>query len=273
MLYVSRQKSLLLIRDDDAAPRLLPDAPDGWTYRATSWSQVAGLFESLDSHQVDAIVAVEPAVEARGFAFIGQLRKSLRCSMPLLWISADQRVERKVQVLREGADDYLSAPYALPELHARLAALLRRSSGQVLQERLRIGSLEIDVPSHQAWMGDRPLALNPTSWRLIVCLARAYPASVTRQELLSGLNCKTGLSQKSFSSHIYNLRKALEGALHDPTLLTVTGVGFRLVADRAEVLRTRRPGRQSAVSQLQLGATLRTAEFYCRQAPAKQALR
>ncbi|WP_175485699.1 response regulator transcription factor [Pseudoxanthomonas sp. GM95] len=270
---MSRQKLLLIIDENDGIHGRLPDVPEGWTFRITPWMQMAELFQSVDVRQIDAIVAVEPVEEARGFEFIGKLRKSLRSSAPLLWISSDQRVERKVQVLKEGADDYLSVPYAMPELHARLVALLRRSKGQVLQERLQVGTLEIDVQAHQVLMGGRPLALNPTSWRLILCLARAFPEPVSRKALMSSLNCKAELSQKSFSSHIYNLRKAMGGASSDPTLLTVPGVGFKLVADRALNFQANFPRRLAALPKLQRSGVIRTAESYCRQAQAKQALR
>lgn len=163
-----------------------------------------------------------------GLEVCRQLRQS-GLEAPVLMLTARSLVEQRVEGLDAGADDYLTKPFELTELHARLRALIRRgltARGAVL----RCGPLEINRHRRQAWRGGAPLELTPKEFSLLECLMLNSPAVVTRSEIIEYVWCR-GFDSETNLVEVYmnRLRQKIES---DPGLgkhiHTVRGVGYRL---------------------------------------------
>ncbi len=127
-----------------------------------------------------------------------------------------------------GADDYLSKPFDLDILQARLTALVRRYRGQVTPLERRFGELVLNPQTRTATRQGRPIALNPTTYTILDMLCRSAPEIVTREALCGTLWPDGEPNNEVLRSHIYQLRNQLDRPFAVPMLVTVPKVGFRL---------------------------------------------
>ncbi|TQV82404.1 response regulator transcription factor [Exilibacterium tricleocarpae] len=153
--------------------------------------------------------------------------------IPILMLTARDGLQDKVTGFEVGADDYLTKPFALEELHVRCIALSRRHS---LQEKhqLVIGELLIDRKTHRVERRNRPISLNNISYQLLLALAEAYPRVVTRSELSQRIWGDEPTESDALRSHIYQLRKALNQGFDKTLIKTIHGVGFVLQSHTPE---------------------------------------
>jgi two-component system, OmpR family, response regulator len=164
-----------------------------------------------------------------GLSIIEALRRE-EIRTPALVLSALGRTDDKVRGLRSGGDDYLTKPFALIELSARLEALLRRPS-EARATILRIGSLELDLVKRQAWRGQQKLDLLPREFRLLEYLMRREGQTVTRAMLLEDVwNYRFAPQTNLVDVHIGRLRRKIDLADEPSLIASVRGVGFTLRA-------------------------------------------
>ncbi|NHZ71262.1 MAG: response regulator [Proteobacteria bacterium] len=152
-------------------------------------------------------------------------------SVPILMLTAKAAVGDRVEGLDAGADDYVTKPFALDELLARIRALLRRASGEVA-EVIRFGDLTIDPAARTAVRGDRDLGLTKTEFDLLVLLARAPGVVLDRDtiyEEIWGIDFLT--SSNSLDVYIGYLRRKTESGAEERLIHTVRGVGYVLRSD------------------------------------------
>jgi two-component system, OmpR family, KDP operon response regulator KdpE len=154
-------------------------------------------------------------------------------SAPIIVVSGRTGSADKVEALDAGADDYVTKPFQIDELLARLRALGRRSSPAVTDPVVRFGDVVIDLAAKQVSRSGVRVHLTPTEWRMLEFLARNPGALVTRQTLFKDM---WGTDQVSDSGYlrlyVSQLRKKLEGdPAHPRHLLTESGMGYRLVLD------------------------------------------
>jgi two-component system, OmpR family, response regulator len=162
-----------------------------------------------------------------GFSIIQGLRRD-RIHVPVLVVSALGAVNDRVRGLKVGGDDYLTKPFALPELAARVEALLRRP----LETRatvLRVGPLELDLIERIARRGDRTIELSKSEFKLLEYFMRRPDRVVTREMLLEDVWHYRFLPQTNLVDvHIGRLRRKVDGPNETPLLLSVRGMGFVL---------------------------------------------
>lgn len=156
---------------------------------------------------------------------------------PIVVVSGRTGSADKIEALDAGADDYVTKPFQIDELLARLRALARRAGARAASDAplVRFGDVEVDLAATQATRGGTPVHLTPTEWRMLEFLARNPGALVTRQTLLREI---WGTDQVADSGYLRlymsQLRKKLEGdPAHPRHLLTEQGMGYRLVVDPA----------------------------------------
>ena len=164
-----------------------------------------------------------------GLSVIETLRRE-SIMTPVLVLSALSAVNDRIRGLRAGGDDYLTKPFALGELAARLEALLRRPA--VTRETvLRIGPLELDLLERTARRGHRELDLLPREFQLLDYMMRREGQVVTRAMLLEQVwNYRFVPQTNLVDVHIGRLRRKLDGPDEAPMILSVRGVGFMLHA-------------------------------------------
>ena len=162
-----------------------------------------------------------------GYEVLRRFRDA-RVDTPILILSGLSEMENKVKGLGIGADDYLTKPFDLEILEARMNALIRRYHGKVASCELSFGSLKIDQKTRKAYRNDKLLALNPTTYTILEMLCSKAPELVTRQEIARKLWDEEEPNNDVLRSHIYQLRNQLDKPFSVPMLTTIPKIGFRL---------------------------------------------
>jgi two-component system OmpR family response regulator len=169
----------------------------------------------------DAIVLDVMLPGRNGWDVLRALRAAGRVT-PVIMLTARDAVEDRVRGLNLGADDYLTKPFAVEELVARLRALGRRSSGHPSPD-LRIGDLVIDMAGRRVHRGDREIDLTAREYGILELLARRRGHIVTRTEISEHLyNDDSELLSNAIDVHVASLRRKLGGSLIE----TRRGLGY-----------------------------------------------
>ncbi|UTZ41662.1 response regulator transcription factor [Vibrio campbellii] len=147
---------------------------------------------------------------------------------PVLMLTALDSRDDMLKGFQHGADDYLTKPFDLDILEARMMALIRRYHGTVASSKLEYGEVSIDQKARQAYRQDKLLALNPTTYTILEILVKNAPDVVTREEIAFQLWQENEPNNDVLRSHIYQLRNQLDKPFQKHVLITVPKVGFRL---------------------------------------------
>lgn len=175
--------------------------------------------------EVDLIVLDVMLPDIDGFEVTRRLR-SAGGRVPVLFLTARDGTEDKVTGLTLGGDDYLSKPFSLEELIARMRAVLRRTSRHAHDHLLRVGDLELDEDSYQVSRAGETVELSPTEFKLLRYLLRNAGRVMSRAQILDHVwqydfNGDSGIVE----SYVSHLRRKIDD--REPRLLhTVRGVGY-----------------------------------------------
>ena len=168
-----------------------------------------------------------------GLALIRQLRGWTR--RPIIVLSARAQEQQKVEALDAGADDYLTKPFGVAELHARLRVALRNAARSSTDATTRIGfgDVAIDLAARSVQRAGETVRLTATQWRLLEALAQQAGRVVTSRQLLREVWGPAHAEQGHYLRiYVRQLRQKLEADPAQPVhLLTETGVGYRLLAE------------------------------------------
>jgi two-component system phosphate regulon response regulator PhoB len=150
-------------------------------------------------------------------------------SLPVIMLTARSEEAERVRGLSVGADDYVVKPFSVPELLARVRALLRRMSPERIAGRLSFGDLELDRENHRVRRAGRDIHLGPTEFRLLDHLLSKPGRIFTRAQLLDAVwGLSAEIDERTVDVHVGRLRRALSrGAEKDP-IRTVRGAGYGL---------------------------------------------
>lgn len=195
----------------------LDAAPDGLT----------GLHLASTQHY-DAIVLDWMLPRLSGPEVLRRLRMDHACHVPVIMLTARDELPDKIEGFRAGADDYLTKPFALAELEVRLDALVARSTGRGLLQVLTVHDLQLDLSIHSASRAGHALHLYPACWKLLETLMRASPAAVTRERLEYALWSDDPPDRDMLRSHIYELRRVVDGPFNLKLIQTLPRVGYRI---------------------------------------------
>jgi len=148
-------------------------------------------------------------------------------TVPILMLTARGEESDRIRGLSTGADDYVVKPFSLPELMARVKAILRRASPERTAEVLRVGDIQLDRAAHRVTRGNREVHLGPTEFRLLEFLMENPGRVLSRSRLLDGVWGRDAfVDERTVDVHIGRLRKALiRGKERDP-VRTVRGAGY-----------------------------------------------
>ncbi len=148
-------------------------------------------------------------------------------AIPILMLTARGEESDRVRGLSTGADDYVVKPFSLPELMARVKAILRRASPERMADVLKSGEIELDRAAHRVTRSGREVRLGPTEFRLLEYMMQSPGRVLSREQLLDGVwGRDTYIDERTVDVHIGRLRKALvRGKERDP-IRTVRGAGY-----------------------------------------------
>lgn len=163
-----------------------------------------------------------------GFEVCRELRRT-GVRTPILMLTARAQEAEKVLGLEAGADDYVTKPFGVRELRARIAALLRRTQAGPARPTIRIGAVEVDFDRGEIRRGAETTPLTPIEFRLLQIFVRGRGRILTREQLIAeAWGPSTFVSARVVDNHIGSLRKKLEPDAQEPRyLLNIRGLGYR----------------------------------------------
>ena len=218
---------ILVVEDNATLARNLVDYLEQHGHRVDYAGDGALALQLALEHRYDVIVLdlMLPAMD--GWQVCRRLREESTHHVPILMLTARDTLDDKLEGFAAGADDYLTKPFALEEVEVRCTVLSRR---HLLNRdtRLTIGDVVIDRKAQRVTRAGRAVDLHPLGYRILLVLAEAHPAVVTRSELMSRLWGDDPPDTDALRTHIYLLRQALDKPFASPVLVTVHGAGFRL---------------------------------------------
>jgi two-component system OmpR family response regulator len=221
---------ILLIEDDNETAEEIAAELQQRGYE-TEWaaSGIDGLAKAR-SCQSDAMIVDRMLPGMDGLSIIEALRKE-QVRTPVLVLSALSGVDERVRGLKMGGDDYLTKPFEIIELVARIEALLRRPA-ETRETVLRVGLLELDLISRTATRGARAIDLLPREFRLLEYMMQRSDQLLTRAMLLGEVwNYKFVPATNLVDVHMGRLRHKVDGPGEPPMIHNVRGAGFILRED------------------------------------------
>ena len=218
--------TVLLVEDDPAIAGPLTRALARETYDVRAHDHGRSALEDLDG--IDLVVLDLGLPDMDGLDVAREIRSS-GSAVPILILTARADEVDMVVGLDAGADDYVTKPFRLAELLARVRALLRRQAAEPAEGELRAQDIRMDVAAHRAFVGDVELSLTAKEFDLLRVLLREAGSVVARDTLMREVwgSDPTG-STKTLDMHVSWLRRKLGDDATDPHYITtVRGMGFR----------------------------------------------
>lgn len=221
---------ILIIEDDAEAAGYLAKAFDELGYLTDVARDGLEGYALARDERFDVLIVDRMLPKMDGLSLIGALREQ-KVQTPVLILSALGQVDDRVKGLRAGGDDYLSKPYALAELLARVEVLARRTTSGTASEPTiyRVGNLELDRLSHKLTRAGRDIPLQPREFRLLEYLMRHTGQVVTRTMLLENVwDYHFDPQTNVIDVHVSRLRAKIDKGPEPPLLHTVRGAGYMI---------------------------------------------
>lgn len=187
-------------------------------------------FSFLKDHTVSLLLLDINLGGRSGFELCKRLRE--QSDIPILFISARTSDDDILTALNIGGDDYITKPYSLSVILAKVKAVLKRCSRPQENRTIRVGGAEIDLASHKVSVDGQPVKMKEMEFRLMAYLFQNPNRVLTKEELLTNVWPDPFVGEGTLSVHIRHLREKIEKDPNHPELIqTVWGTGYRLEAE------------------------------------------
>jgi len=228
---MTQTTSVLVIDDEPQICRFLRTilSSEGYVVIESEFGE-KGLSEAA-SHPPDIVLLDLGLPDIDGLEVVRRLRTW--STVPIIIISARGQETDKISALDAGADDYLTKPFSVPELLARIRAAIRnvyRKSNAPVDEIFVVGGLKVDVTRRQVFVDEREIHLTPLEFKLLTMFIKNAGRVITHRQLLMEVWGPDGIDENnSLRFYIHQLRHKIENDAARPKYLqTETGVGYRL---------------------------------------------
>jgi two-component system OmpR family response regulator len=229
MIVAMEQAAEILVVDDEPyIAEMLSMSLRYAGHRVTAVGTGSDALRAARSATPDLVILDVMLPDISGFDLLSRLRSGGR--PPVLFLTARDSVEDKVRGLTLGGDDYVTKPFSLEEVVARVGALLRRSSPTEPDEAetLRYADLVMDEDAHEVWRGAQLIPLSPTEFGLLRFLLRNAGRVVSRAQILDNVwHYDFNGDSSVVDSYIRYLRRKID-VLDPPLIETVRGIGYSL---------------------------------------------
>jgi two-component system KDP operon response regulator KdpE len=231
---------VLLVEDDDETRRVVVRELSQRGYSVEEAADGETALRHWEARRPDLILLDLGLPDVDGVAIIGRIRRD--AATPIVILSGRYEERQKVQALDRGADDYVTKPFGVDELDARLRVALRHAAGPGADRDavLVSGTLELDVARHEVRVAGRPVELTPREFEILRVLLTHAGRIVTKGRLLRAVWGSAYQGEDAYVYvHVSQLRRKLaaadaEGSLRD-LIVTEPGVGYRVRAPQEDL--------------------------------------
>lgn len=224
---------VLVVEDDKEIRQLVKASLEIEGYSVLTAVSLAEAQRILSNATPELIILDLGLPDGDGADFVAQVRQYH--SLPIMIISARDQELEKIKVLDAGADDYLTKPFGIPELLARIRVALRHRGTNVSAAvtQYKVADLEVDLQAHRVLLREQEVHLTPTEFNLLARLVRSTGKVVTHRQLLSDVWGQEYIEHTHYLRlYMGQLRAKIETHPAEPRyLLTETGVGYRLASE------------------------------------------
>jgi two-component system OmpR family response regulator len=216
---------LLVVDDEPGITELLSTTLDLAGYRVSTAASGRGALAAVESERPDLVILDVMLPDMDGFTVCRRLAERGH-SPPVLFLTARGSIEDTVTGLRIGGDDYVTKPFHVLELLARVHALLRRSGRAADEQPLRSADLTLDEATFQAARAGQPIDLTPTEYKLLRYLMVNAGQVMTKEQILQHV-WQHDFSEGVVEKLVSRLRHKVDAG-HRPLIHTVRGFGYRI---------------------------------------------
>jgi len=226
-------KTILIVDDEPQIVRLVRDYLEHGGFKVLTAADGQTALRTASTQHPDLVVLDLGLPGIDGLDVTRSLRRN--GVVPIIMLTARADESDKLVGLELGADDYVTKPFSPKELVARIRSVLRRSeAARVPGDVIRVGEIELNVPSMGLTISGKPVELTQTEFQLLATMARQPGRVFSRAQLLNAVHGVAFDSyERAIDAHVKNLRRKIEPDPHSPRyLLTVFGVGYRIADAR-----------------------------------------
>jgi two-component system KDP operon response regulator KdpE len=218
---------VLVVDDDPAMRRTLSINLRARDYEVETAGDGRSALQVVEERMPDVVLLDLGLPDLDGVAVLTQLRSFTQ--VPVIVVSARTESDDKVEALDLGADDFITKPFSIEELLARVRAASRRAGREEPDLVVEVGDLRLDVTDSRATRGGEEVHLTPTEWRIVEVLARRRGRLVRQAELLTAVWGPAYDTQTNYLRvHLASIRRKLEADPANPVLfVTEPGMGYR----------------------------------------------
>jgi two-component system phosphate regulon response regulator PhoB len=221
--------NILVVEDEDAIRGMLMMVLEQAGFMPIAAADAEEAQKILEDRMPDLILLDWMLPGISGVEWARRLKKEpIYRDIPIIVLTARGEEEDKVRGLEIGADDYMTKPFSPRELVARIRAVLRRSGKIQGQAQITVGDLMLDTEQHRLSIGDKPLEVSPTEFRLMHFFMTHPDKVYSRTQLLDQVwGRSVYIEERTIDVHIRRLRKILEEYGREDLVQTVRGFGYR----------------------------------------------
>ena len=220
--------TILIVEDDPAIREMVGMALTRAGYDMLEAGSALEARQIIASRKPDLILLDWMLPGISGFEFARQLHSNnAQPPPPVIMLTARDQESDKIAAFEAGADDYVSKPFSVSELLARIKAVLRRTAQHDDKELLEIDGIRLDPGSCRVTVGEAPVELSPREFRLLHFFMTHQERVYSRQQLLEQVWDTAHVEDRTVDVHIRRLRKILGPSGHDRFIQTVRSAGYR----------------------------------------------
>jgi two-component system KDP operon response regulator KdpE len=232
----SRARKILLVDDEPEIRRFLRASFKLYDHIVIEAENGTQALEELDNSKPDLIILDLGLPDIDGVEVTRQIREE--SSVPIIILSVRNSENDKIEALDAGADDYLTKPFSMGELLARVRVVMRHNELPAINTFMKVKDLTLDIPKHRVTLAGKDISLTPTEFTILAVLMQSNGVVVTHRQLVQkvwGSTYEYGDESRLLRVNISNLRRKIEKDPNRPELiLTELGVGYRFCDSEPE---------------------------------------
>ena len=221
---------ILVVEDEPNQVELIEFNLNSEGYEVVVARDGEGALNLAEEENPDLILLDWMLPKVSGIEVCRQLRRSkMTREIPIVMLTARSEESDKIRGLDIGADDYITKPYSIKELLARVRAAMRRPSASVISDQLIVGKIVVDLQKHIVAIDGLQVNLGPTEYRLLVTLMQSPERVFSREQLLDHVwGISANVDTRTVDVHVGRLRKVIEVGANKNIIRTVRGFGYAL---------------------------------------------